>query len=162
METLMSNALNTARRLATAIVAAGTLLTLTWAMPAFADDSENPAAQYRHEVMETLGANTSALVKVLTGKVEAPGHLQIHADTLAQTAKLIADLFTAGSEGGHALPLAFSETDKVAAAAQTTADATAALASAVANGERPAIMKAFREVGDSCKGCHERYKEDDD
>ena len=133
------------------------------AMPAFADgDSDNPAAAYRHEVMEALGSNTSALVDVLTGKVDAPEHLAVHANTLAQTATLIGDLFPAGSEGGHALPIIWEEPDKVAAASQASVDATAALAAAVESGDRGAAMQAFRDVGESCKGCHERYKEEDD
>jgi cytochrome c556 len=133
------------------------------AMPSYAaDEEENHAADYRHEVMETMGANTAALVKVLTGRVDVPEHLQVHADTLAQTATLIGALFAPGSEGGHALPIAWDEPEKLAEAADSAAAATAALAAAVTSGDRGAVMKAFRAVGDSCKGCHERYKEEEE
>lgn len=136
---------------------------LLLSIPAQADgDDDNPAVEYRHDVMEKLGSNAAALVAVLTGKVSTPGHLKVHADTLAQSATLIADLFPDESKGGHALPLIWEEPDKVAAAAQASVDATAALAAAVNGGDRAAAMQAFRDVGDSCKGCHERYKEDHD
>lgn len=132
------------------------------AMPSFAaDEEENPAAEYRHEVMETLGTNVAALVKVLTNKVDAPGHLQIQADSLSHLAKLIVDLFPEGSQGGHALPLIWEEPDQVKEAANAAAEATAALFTAAKSGDRSATMKAFRGVGESCKGCHERYKEED-
>jgi cytochrome c556 len=132
-------------------------------MPSYAaDEEENHAADYRHDVMETLGTNMAALVKVLTGRVDAPEHLKVHADTLALTAGLIGALFPAGSEGGHALPVAWEEPDELAAAATAAAEATAALAAATTSGDRGAVMKAFRGVGDACKACHERYKEEEE
>mgnify|MGYP001818332875 CR=1 FL=1 len=125
-------------------------------------DSENPAAEYRSQVMETLGSSMSSFVDVLTGKVEAPGHLKVHAATLARSAELVADLFPEGSEGGDALPLIWEEPDKVAEAAQASVDATAALVAAAESGDRGTSMQAFRNVGETCKACHERYKEEDD
>jgi cytochrome c556 len=141
-----------------------TILSLGITQLAFAGghNSENPAAEYRSQVMETLGSSMSSLVDVLTGKVEAPGHLQVHAATLARSAELVADLFPEGSQGGDALPLIWEEPDKLAEAAQAAVDATAALAVAADSGDRAATMQAFRGVGDSCKGCHERYKKEDD
>ncbi|MEC9375283.1 MAG: cytochrome c [Pseudomonadota bacterium] len=122
---------------------------------------KNPAAEYRHDVMETLGANMAALVKVLTGRVDAPENLRVHANTLAETSSIVASLFPPGSEGGDALKIAWQEADKVTEASEASANATAVLAEAAANGDRKAITQAFRGVGDSCKGCHERYRKED-
>jgi cytochrome c556 len=146
------------RIISTLTICSGLLI----AMPSFAaDEEDNPAVEYRHEVMETLGTNVAALVKVLTNKVDEPGHLPILADSLSHLAKLIVDLFPDGSQGGHALPLIWEEPDQVTEAANATAEATAALFTAAQSGDRAATMKAFRGVGESCKGCHERYKAED-
>ena len=40
--------------------------------------------------------------------------------------------------------------------------ALSTLAKAVAGGNRGELMQAFKAAGGSCKGCHERYKVEDD
>ena len=106
-------------RLFTALAICSGLTGLTIAIPSYAaDEEENPAAEYRHEVMETIGANMATLVKVLTGKVDAPEHLKVHADTLAQTTSVVGDLFPPGSEGGAALAIAWEEPEKIAEASK--------------------------------------------
>ena len=52
----------------------------------------------------------------------------------------------------------------VAAAVAKAQETTAAMAEAVASGNRGAIMSSFSAVGKSCKGCHESFRaeEDDD
>ncbi len=128
-----------------------------------ADSAErSPASEYRHKVMETMGENFAAMAMVFQGRVDAPDHLQVHAEALARTATLVGDLFGPGSEGGHALPLIWEEPDAVATAADEAAAAAAALAEAAATGDRAATAKAFKAAGDSCKSCHERYKEEED
>ena len=129
---------------------------------AVADDATNPAAKYRHEVMEVMGSAIASFTAVFTGRVETSDHLQIHADTLARTTALTASLFPEGSEGGHALAIIWEEPDEFAQAAQESADSTAALAAAVADDDRAAIAQAFKAVGEGCKGCHKRYREEDD
>jgi cytochrome c556 len=126
-----------------------------------AGDSNNPEARYRHQVMETIGNNFSAMAQVFTGKVDRPGNLQVHARILAETTTLIDGLFPESSRGGHALPLIWEEPDQVRAAAQKSAETAAALADAAAGGDRAELAKAFKAAGDACKGCHERYKEED-
>lgn len=120
------------------------------------------AAKYRHTVMETLGSQFAAISAVFTGRVDKPDDLAIHARALAATASTISGLFDPGSEGGHALPLIWEEPDQVAAAAETAASSAAELAAAIESGNRADIVKAFKNAGDGCKGCHERYKEEDD
>jgi cytochrome c556 len=40
--------------------------------------------------------------------------------------------------------------------------ATAAFSEAAAAGDEDAIAAAFRDVGAACRGCHDRFREDDD
>ncbi|TDJ43958.1 MAG: cytochrome c [Gammaproteobacteria bacterium] len=120
------------------------------------------AAKYRHTVMEAMGSHFAAVALILTKRVDMPDDLLIHATALANTAATVDGLFAAGSEGGDALPLIWEEPDEVDAAAQEVMDATAALASALEGGDRSQIKTAFKATGTSCKGCHERYKEEDE
>jgi cytochrome c556 len=130
-----------------------------------ADDghaADSNEVKYRHAVMEAMGNQFGALAMVFTNRVKRPQDLKVHAAALATTATIAGDLFPAGSEGGDALPIIWQEPDKFAAAAQQLVDASAALAAASEGDDRAAIAKAFKSAGSACKGCHERYKEDDD
>jgi len=137
------------------------------AMPyAYADEGdhehENDEARYRHSVMEAMGSSFGALALILTNRVARPDQLATQAKALAISASMAPTLFPEGSEGGDALPLIWKEQDKVAEAAKRAVDATAALAAAAEAGDRAALTKAFKAAGESCKGCHERYKAEED
>jgi cytochrome c556 len=45
--------------------------------------------------------------------------------------------------------------------ANDAAEATAALAVAAEANDRGAMGKAFKAVGNSCKGCHDNYRAED-
>jgi cytochrome c556 len=125
-------------------------------------EESNNEARYRHTVMEAMGSSFGALALIMTNRVERPEQLATHAKALAETTSIVGTLFPPGSEGGDALPLIWQEPEKVAAAAKKAAEATAALAAAAESGDRAALAKAFKAAGESCKGCHESYKAEDD
>jgi cytochrome c556 len=130
-----------------------------------ADDghaADSNEVKYRHAVMEAMSNQFAALAMVFTNRVKRPQDLQVHAAALAKTATIAGELFPAGSEGGDALPIIWQEPDKFAAAAQKLVDASAALAAATEGGDRATIAKAFKTAGGACKGCHERYKEEEE
>lgn len=140
-------------------------LVLALALPvaAVADDhKKNPDADYRESVMTAMSSHFSALAAIFTGKVNRPDELAVHARALAETASLTGGLFPAGSQGGDALPAIWEEPEQVAEASQKAADATRALAVAAEGGNRAEIARAFKAAGDTCKGCHQRYKAEDD
>ena len=99
---------------------------------------------------------------VFTNKVDRPGELQMHADALAATSATVVSLFPEGSEGGDALPLIWEEPDKVADASVALNEQLNALAAAVRSDNKAEIAGAFKAAGKACKGCHQRYKEEDD
>lgn len=121
----------------------------------------DPEVKYRQDVMAALGKHFSALAALFTGRVERPGQLQVHADALAATAKLVGTLFPEGSDGGAVLPVLWDEPERVAEAAEEAAETTAALATAAAGDDRAALAQAFKAAGDSCKACHDRYQAED-
>jgi len=116
-----------------------TLLAITCAvallganMAAFAEGEdhqhENDEARYRHTVMEAMGSSFGAFALIMTNRVARPDQLVTQAKALALSTSIVGSLFPAGSEGGDALPIIWKEQDKVAEAAKTAVDATAALA----------------------------------
>ena len=125
-------------------------------------EHENDEARYRHAVMEAMGSSFGALSLIITNRVARPDQLATQAKALSISASVVPTLFPEGSEGGDALPLIWQEQDKVAEAAKRAVDATAALAAAAEAGDRAALTKAFKAAGESCKGCHKRYKAEDD
>ena len=74
----------------------------------------------------------------------------------------IKDVFPAGSDTGDtdALPLIWQEQDKFAQLLTAVEKSTAELRDAVAANDKAATMKAFKAVGESCKGCHDRYRKE--
>jgi len=140
-----------------AVIAATSVL----AAPAFAETTAENWSKYRHAVMDAMKGHIAAVAMVSFGQVEDTGHLQDHADGLAKAAAELKSLFPAGSgEGSHALPAIWSEPDKFAAAVTAAEKGTAALRDAVQSGDRKAIAAAFKQAGDSCKGCHESFREE--
>ena len=150
------------KKLSGAVFAAALLIFAGTSIADDDNDDENNEAKYRHSVMESMGYSFGSIAQIFTKRVDRPDELVVHAQALAKTASLSGGLFPAGSEGGDALPLAWEEPEKVAAASQEMADATAALAKAAEGGNPAEIAKAFKAAGASCKACHEKYKEEDD
>jgi cytochrome c556 len=113
--------------------------------------------------MSTIGSSFGGFVSVYLGKVQPADvetHLVANTQALAQAAQLIGDLVPAGSEGGDALPAIWKDMEGFQKYAKEAADATAALALAAETNDRGAMGKAFKSVGNSCKGCHDNYRAD--
>jgi cytochrome c556 len=124
------------------------------------------AIKYRRAVMDGLSAHVSAFVLINFGKVEHQDHLKAHANALADLGAQAKVLFPAGSDNGEteALPLIWEAKEqeqfkKLVSALETS---SAKLRDAVAASDKPAAMAAFKALGDSCKGCHDRYRKKDD
>jgi len=148
------------RKLFVACTAAGLLL----AQSAIAETSPENAYKYRHQVMEAMGHHVGAFALLFTGKADYPEHLQAHADAIAAASAQIKDIFPEGSlvEDSESLPAIWEQPDKFAAAVKASEEATAALAAAAASNDRAAMGKAFKKMGESCKGCHESFRVKDD
>ena len=126
------------------------------------EGQKNPEVRYRHWVMESLSNDFAAMAMLFKNEVSRPGDMEVLARSLAESASLIPGLFPEGSEGAAALPLIWEEPERVQEASRESAETAAALAEAAASGDRAAIARAFKAAGDSCKGCHERYKAEDE
>jgi cytochrome c556 len=132
---------------------------MAWSATAPAD-----AIKYRKAVMEALSNHVSAFMLINFGKVEHQGHLKAHADAIADLGAQAKVLFPAGTDAGDtdALPLIWKEQDQFRKLLGDLETSTAKLRDAVAANDKPGTMAAFKAVGESCKGCHDRYRKADD
>jgi cytochrome c556 len=145
----------------TLVVAATTALL---SVAAVAETTPENAYKYRHQVMEGMGHHVGAFALLFTGKADYPEHMQAHADAIAAAGAQLKDIFPEGSlvEESASLPAIWEQPDKFAAAVKASEEATAALAAAASTKDRAAIGQAFKKMGESCKGCHESFREEND
>jgi len=140
------------------------LLTLTISAAvsiyAFAETTAEDAARYRTSVMTTLRGHVGAASMIVRGQVENEGHLVEHARALANSAGELPRLFPEGSNVGEseALPVIWQEPAEFAAAIDKLQQATAAFLAAAESGNQDEIAAKFRDVGGSCRGCHDRFR----
>lgn len=124
------------------------------------------AIKYRMKVMEGLAAHFSAFLMLNMGRVDHPEYLQGHANALADLGAQGKDLFPVGSDAGKtdALPLIWQtgEQEQFNALVLKLQTSSAQLRDAVAAKDQVGTKVALKTLGDSCKGCHDRYRKPDD
>ena len=131
---------------------------------ALAETTPQDAADYRLSVMTSLKGHIGAASMHVRGLVEGPEFLVKHAQGLANGASELDRLFPAGSnvEGSEALPLIWEDPEAFSTAIAELVTATDKLVEAAQGGDQTVIGEAFREVGGSCRGCHDKFRKSDD
>lgn len=121
------------------------------------------AIKYRKVVMSAMGGHIAAISLVFAGKVEHQQHLLHHAEAMASIGEELPSLFPAGSGTGktEALPAIWQEPEKFKQAVEAGRSATAQLRDAIKSGDKAAIGRGLKAVGDSCKGCHDKFRKED-
>jgi cytochrome c556 len=84
---------------------------------------------------------------------------QANADIVMTLSTLPWAGFGPGTEGGKAKPAIWKEMDKVKAGASDLQKATAELNKAAGTGNLENIKKAFAATQQTCKSCHDSYKD---
>ncbi|MBT8079359.1 MAG: cytochrome c [Gammaproteobacteria bacterium] len=146
----------------------GVLATLTLilgtSLTAIAETSAEDAADYRLAVMTSLRGHMTAASMIVRGLVEDNGYLAKHAKGLEMSVSEVHRVFPEGSNVGesNALPAIWEDTDKFKAAIEKAENASAAFVAAAKSGGKDEIGGAFRNLGGSCRGCHDDFKMSDD
>jgi cytochrome c556 len=122
------------------------------------------AIKYRKAVMDGLAAHVSAFVLINFGKVDHPEYLKGHTAALADLGAQAKVLFPAGTDTGEtdALPLIWKEQEQFNKLVSDLETSSARLRDAVAANDKPGAAAAFKTLGEACKGCHDRYRKQDD
>ena len=140
------------------------LIALVAVSIASAETSDEDAIKYRQAVMGSMAAHIEILSMMAFNKVEPNEFYQSHAEALANATAELKVLFPEGSGQGEtdALPAIWENPDDFNAVRSTAGQTFAALRDAVAGGDRKAVTSAFAAAGKSCKGCHEKFREEHD
>ena len=128
-----------------------------------AETAPADAIKYRKAIMSAMAANVGAFLLVNTGKVEHRDHLKAHANALADLGAQVRVVFPAGTDAGNtdALPLIWQEQEQFMQLVTKLEKSSAQLRDAVAANDKAGTMSAFKALGESCKGCHDRYRKED-
>lgn len=142
---------------------AGLIIAFGAAMPATADTTPEDAKDYRAAIMTTFRGHIGAASMVVRGLVDNNGQLLAHAEGLANSANELENLWPEGSNVGESesLPVIWEDPEKFAEAIDALVTATTAFEEAAAGGDPAAIGAAFRQVGMSCRGCHDNFRKSD-
>ena len=139
-------------------------LTASIAMSSLAETTAEDAADYRIAVMTSLRGHMVAASMIVRGLVEDNGYLVKHAEGLENGLREAHRVFQEGSNVGEsaALPAIWQNTEDFASSLKKAEEASSAFTKAAASGDAAAIGGAFRDVGQSCRGCHDEFKQSDD
>lgn len=124
-------------------------------------DEVEAAIKYRQSVMSVLGGVMGTTVGQLRDGIEHGPELQPLAEALAAAAGNIPALFPEGTGEGEtdALPAVWEQREAFEQAAASFDERALAFAEAVRGGGRAEIFQSFRELGESCKSCHEDFRD---
>ena len=119
------------------------------------------AVKYRQSALSVMGTHFSRLGAMANGRVPFDAAVaQENAAVVLTMSKLPWAGFTPETEKltSKAKPAVWREMDKVKAAADRLMASTVALDAAAKTGNLDNLKKAFGETVDSCKACHDAYR----
>ncbi|SIQ57213.1 c-type cytochrome [Marinobacterium stanieri] len=120
------------------------------------------AIDYRQGVFQAIKWHFGTMGAMVKGKMD------YDADDFTRRAEIVSQLshlpwegFVEGSYSGDtdALPAIADNWDKFEGGSNMLMEKTAALATAAKTGDMDQIRPAFGEVGKTCKGCHDNFKD---
>ncbi len=118
--------------------------------------------EHRQAIMEAIGGHFSAVFSTLKGPASEAANHQFHAETIARLAHMSRDVFPEGSDKGKTEAKAdiWDKPDAFQEALDTFVTRADAFAAASKTGDRGELAKAAKNLGGSCKGCHDDFKKD--
>ncbi|GAA0694270.1 cytochrome c [Marinobacterium maritimum] len=120
------------------------------------------AINYRQGTFSAMAWHFGTMGAMVKGKADYDAEdFSRRAEIVAQLSKLPMEGFVPGSYEGDtdALPAIEEDWDKFEGGMNMLVERTAALAEAAQSGDMAQIKPAFGEVGKTCKGCHDNFKD---
>jgi cytochrome c556 len=137
---------------------------LLLAVPALAQGpvgSPVDVVKYRQSVMKALNGHLRALGPLASKKVSIAGHAELHARSVAELARAIAELFPAGTgpqaADTEAKEEVWTDAKKFAAAMAEMREKADALQKAAA-GDASGLKGALEAAADACSACHKAFR----
>jgi len=115
---------------------------------------------YREGLMESAKTHSKSIGYILKGRLATRENIVRHARNLHELSLMIPTAFPEGSDFGEtsAKEDIWEDREGFMAAAKKNQQATASLVKAAESGDLAAVGKALGDVGQSCKGCHKKFR----
>jgi cytochrome c556 len=126
-------------------------------LPVLAADQD--VVQFREAVMKTLNEQAAALGQIAAGAVP-DDNLVTHMDELALAASTALKAFTPKVPGGEARPAVWANWADFSKRMSDFAQQTAAGAKITKDQGKDAALVQLINYADSCKGCHDMYRQE--
>ncbi len=127
----------------------------------FSEDDSEDVIKYRQNTMKVISMHYKSLKLLSAGRITQPEQWLPQAQGLNNMAKIVSASFPEGSD--------FGETDAKEAIWENKTDFnkkadalikfSGQLVSLIEKGEQKQVSELLREVSQSCKDCHKRYRE---
>ncbi|HJL66768.1 MAG: cytochrome c [Arenicellales bacterium] len=116
--------------------------------------------KYRQNVMKAVGGHTGAAISLIRGRVDFSIDLEYHVTAIAKALADIPKLFPEDSDFGEtrAKEEIWADRGRFEKLAEEAAKAAQDLLAMVKSGDRASIGKGFRDLSESCKSCHKKFK----
>lgn len=146
------------------LIAAATAATVATASLTAAQAAD-PAAyvEYRKEALKATGGHMKAMATLMKSGIEVPNHIADHATAIAFILETMPAAFpegTAGIADTEALDKIWSNMDTFKKGWEKSAEAANALVAAANSGDQKAMGEALKDLGGTCKTCHENFRKD--
>jgi cytochrome c556 len=158
------------KKLQTRLLVPSLVIAVLAAPPLLAEMNVDGMIKYRQSVMKALAGHVGAIDRLARGQVPLMDQLEMHATATRDITGTISTLFPADSippdaefagatVSTEALAAIGEKPEEFEQAIQKTIDATEALLKVVQSGNNQELPAAFKQVGESCKGCHKNFRE---
>jgi len=117
---------------------------------------------YRKGVMSVVGGHMKSMGTILKGRIHA-SDLAYHANAMQAVSLLVPTVFPAGSGEGktNAMAAIWEQPEDFKQAVDDFVVAAKGMADAVATNDMGQVGPAIKQLGGTCKGCHDDYQKDD-
>jgi cytochrome c556 len=125
--------------------------------PVFADGEAE--YKYREGVMKAIGGHMSSISAIMRGQTHTD-NLAVHAQSIAALSEIAATVFPEGSDvaKSEALAAVWKNPAEFRQATEKFISAAKSFSEAAVSGEN--VGQALRGLGQSCKGCHDDFREE--
>lgn len=141
-----------------AIIVSAAALSTGIAFTVSADDSG--AIKYRQAVMRAVGGHMGSSVAIIKGQVPYRDDLVAHAAGLDDMARILPNAFEQKTSGGktRAKPNIWEDSADFQQKIRELQAAAAEFLAAAKSGGPEAASAKLGALGESCKGCHKKYR----
>ena len=143
------------------IVTIGSAIALSAGTALSVSADDKAFIKYRQAVMSAVGGHMGGSVAIIKGAVPYKDDLVAHATGLNDMAQIAPNAFKQKTTGGEtrAKPEIWEDHDEFMEKIKDFQTATADFLAAAKSGGPEAAGAKLEAVGDTCKGCHEKFRE---